>query len=153
MRLWYLSVSKARVTLRQGSMWWAAHFGKMVFQSKVAMRSSGRTKSGDPSFVTRSTKPMMAFFVWPSFHDRNGSAARTFNGSAKTAITVSVARLADFSFCALSWGTPCTSCQTSFQFFRTAPISCCHCRLPRFGEPPELRLLRSCRASGSAGIL
>ena len=43
--------------------------------SKVAMRSAGGTKSGEPCFVTRSTKPTMAFLGAVSFHDASGSWA------------------------------------------------------------------------------
>src|SRR5688572_28425384 len=39
------------------------------------MRSGGRTKSGEPSFVTLSTNAMIAFFGAVSFHDGSGSAA------------------------------------------------------------------------------
>ena len=37
--------------------------------SNVAIRSAGGTKSGEPSFVTRSRKPTIACFVGPSFHE------------------------------------------------------------------------------------
>ena len=43
--------------------------------SKVAMRSAGGTKSGEPSFVTFSTKATMAFFGAVSFQEGNGSCA------------------------------------------------------------------------------
>ena len=43
--------------------------------SKVAMRSSGLTKSGEPSFVTRSTKSVTDFLVGPSFQEGSGSSA------------------------------------------------------------------------------
>src|SRR5438046_7923779 len=39
------------------------------------MRSSGGTKSGEPSFVTLATNSVMDFFAGPSFHEANGSAA------------------------------------------------------------------------------
>jgi hypothetical protein len=41
--------------------------------SKVAMRSSGLTKSGEPSFVIRSTNAIIAFFGAVSFHEDSGS--------------------------------------------------------------------------------
>src|SRR5437764_14825370 len=41
--------------------------------SKVAMRSSGLTKSGEPSFVTFSTKATIAFFGAVSFQEGSGS--------------------------------------------------------------------------------
>jgi len=43
--------------------------------SKAAMRSSSGVKSGEPRFVTRSTKSRMAFFDAVLFHDRRGSLA------------------------------------------------------------------------------
>ena len=43
--------------------------------SKVAMRSAGGTKSGEPSFVTFSTNSTMAFFGAVSFQDGSGSCA------------------------------------------------------------------------------
>ncbi|MFH0352589.1 MAG: hypothetical protein ACHBMF_11800 [Chromatiales bacterium] len=45
--------------------------------SKVAMRSTVGTKSGEPFFVTRSTKATMAFLGPVSFHDGKGSAEVT----------------------------------------------------------------------------
>src|SRR6266702_427292 len=44
--------------------------------SKVAMRSAGGTKSGEPCLVTRSTKVTIAFLGAVSFHDGNGSWAK-----------------------------------------------------------------------------
>jgi hypothetical protein len=44
--------------------------------SNVAMRSSTGTKSGEPAFVTFSTKAMMAFSGAVSFPGGSGSAAR-----------------------------------------------------------------------------
>src|ERR1700758_5432285 len=61
------------------------------------MRSSGLTKSGEPSFVTRSTKSMMAFFDAVSFHDGNGSCARTIEGTQNATTSVS---LMNFAFMA-----------------------------------------------------
>jgi hypothetical protein len=43
--------------------------------SNVAMRSGTATKSGDPGFVTRETKPTSACFAAPSFHEGSGSWA------------------------------------------------------------------------------
>ena len=43
--------------------------------SNVAMRSGTGTKSGEPSFVTFSTKATIAFFGAVSFHEGSGSAA------------------------------------------------------------------------------
>ena len=43
--------------------------------SKVAIRSAGGTKSGEPAFVTRSTNATMAFFGALSFQDGRGSWA------------------------------------------------------------------------------
>ena len=43
--------------------------------SNVAMRSSGATKSGEPSLVTFSTNSMMADFAWPSLQEGSGSSA------------------------------------------------------------------------------
>src|SRR5436190_847232 len=43
--------------------------------SNVAMRSSGGTKSDEPSLVTLATKSVIDFLVAPSFHDGSGSAA------------------------------------------------------------------------------
>ncbi len=40
------------------------------------MRSGTGTKSGEPGFVTFSTKAMMDCLALPSFHDGSGSAAR-----------------------------------------------------------------------------
>ena len=51
------------------------------------MRSATGTKSGEPSFVTFSTKPMMDCFGVPSFHEGSGSAAQAIvavNASAQT---------------------------------------------------------------------
>ena len=44
--------------------------------SNVAMRSAGGTKSGEPGFVTLSTKATMAFFGAVSFQEGSRSAAR-----------------------------------------------------------------------------
>jgi hypothetical protein len=44
--------------------------------SKVAIRSAGGTKSGEPCFVTRSTKATMAVLGAVSFHDGSGAWAR-----------------------------------------------------------------------------
>jgi hypothetical protein len=38
---------------------------------------------GEPSFVTFSTKAVMAFFAAPSFHEGSGSWARTMAALAK----------------------------------------------------------------------
>ena len=43
--------------------------------SNVAMRSGTGTKSGVPGFVTRETKPVIACFAAPSFHEGSGSTA------------------------------------------------------------------------------
>src|SRR5439155_11837224 len=43
--------------------------------SNVAMRSSGGTKSGEPSFVTLATNSTMDCLAAPSFHEDNGSPA------------------------------------------------------------------------------
>src|SRR4029077_1315417 len=43
--------------------------------SNVAIRSGGGTKSGEPSFVTFSTKETMACLAGPSFHEGSGSWA------------------------------------------------------------------------------
>lgn len=42
--------------------------------SKVAMRSAGGTKSGEPSRVTAATKSSIDCFVAPSFHEGSGLA-------------------------------------------------------------------------------
>ena len=55
--------------------------------SKMAMRSAGGTKSGEPSLSLVSTKATMAFFGAPSFHDGSGSdwACACVKASAKSA--------------------------------------------------------------------
>jgi hypothetical protein len=61
------------------------------------MRSSGLTKSGEPSFVTRSTKSMIAFFGAVSFHEGNGSWAQTTDAAHEKLIN---AALMSFAFMA-----------------------------------------------------
>src|SRR5258708_11947105 len=61
------------------------------------MRSAGGTKSGEPCFVTRSTKVAIAFLVAVSFHDGRGSvtavcASRETGRSIGRAARANIAR-------------------------------------------------------------
>src|SRR5882757_3423165 len=61
------------------------------------MRSAGGTKSGEPCFVTRSTKVAIAFLVAVSFHDGSGSvtavcASRETGRSIGSAARANIAR-------------------------------------------------------------
>ena len=65
--------------------------------SKVAMRSGGGTKSGEPCLVTLSTKATMACFALPSFQDGRASACPKANcGSKKIAPSKNGSRAAKF---------------------------------------------------------
>ena len=58
------------------------------------MRSGTGTKSGEPGFVTFSTKAMMDCLALPSFHEGSGSAARAMvvvKASAPTSAAASEA--------------------------------------------------------------
>src|SRR4029079_11673832 len=56
--------------------------------SKVAIRSGGGTKSGEPSFVTFSTKSIIDFFAAPSFHEGRGPVPSEVEGSCARAMVV-----------------------------------------------------------------
>src|SRR5271163_3326159 len=56
--------------------------------SKVATRSTAGTKSGEPGFVTRSTKASIAFLDTVSFHDGSGSPVADACAVAETGRSV-----------------------------------------------------------------
>src|SRR5437870_6548063 len=63
------------------------------------MRSSGLTKSGEPSFVKRSTKSMIAFFGAVSFHEGNGSCARAAGKAYKRITSTTLVSFAFIAAC------------------------------------------------------
>src|SRR5690242_14046722 len=63
------------------------------------MRSSGLTKSGEPSFVTFSTNAMIAFFGAVSFHDGNGSCARAVSKADKRITSTTLVSFAFIAAC------------------------------------------------------
>src|SRR5213596_3419885 len=67
--------------------------------SKVSMRSSGLTKSGEPSFVKRSTKSMIAFFGAVSFHEGKGSCARAASKAYKRITSTTLVSFAFIAAC------------------------------------------------------
>src|SRR5271170_6560310 len=58
--------------------------------SKVAIRSATATKSGEPGLVTRSTKAIIAFFGFVSFHDGRGSPGVEVDGVDESEAIASV---------------------------------------------------------------